>query len=348
MATTQPHSASQAREASRFADHDRFVGICALHGIEVTRADALWRDLTEEDVAAAPGRRLSRTGTATVIAGTVLLSVAGIWWAALVSSAAGAPGLFGLATAWVVAMGLAAELAHRRSVASLDAAFSAIAVAYAAVAVGAATYTLAGSSFAMHWWGRLPVELAVLGFGGLALWRYRQPLLTMFLPTLAAGALALDALVSSADGWNRELTEWPSWTALAALALAAGFTVVAVSLDRRTMRAEALWPSLLADAFTTAAILGIAAAAGAGARGMGLAAALAGAVVFARGLLVGRLAEIGVGAAIFWIGVIVVGSLWGNLAVAGLTTLAGLSMITGAAFVARRGELIRRRRGETG
>jgi hypothetical protein len=345
---TKPQSASQVRKGSRVPDHDRFMAICERNGIETARADVLWRDLTEEAAAPAPEKRLSRTATATVVVGTVLLNAAGIWWAALVSSAAGALGLLGLAMAWVVVMTVAAELARRRAVASLDAAFSAIAVAYAAVAVGAALHMLAGSSFPTHWWGRAPLELALLGFGGLAVWRYRQPLLTMFLPTLAAGALAADALVSSVDGWDRDISQWPGWVAPAALGLAAGVTAVALGLDRRRMRAGALWPSLLADASTTGAILGIAAAAGAGIRGIGFAAALAGAIVFARGLLVGRLAEIAIGAAIFWIGVIAVGSLWGDLAVAGLTTLAGLSMITGAVLVARRGELITRRRGVIG
>ena len=319
------------------------MDVCARHGVEPALADTLWRDLTAERVPVSKGR-LSRTGRATIVAGSVLVSAAGIWWIALVSEAAGALGLLVLASVWVVVMTLAAELAHRRAVALLDAALSVVAVAYSAVVVGATMYLVVGSSFATHWWGRLPVELAVLGFGGLALWRYRQPLVTMFMPTLAVGVLAVDALVSSVDGWDHDLSDWPRWTAVAGVGLAAGFTAVAVGLDRRRMREVALWPSLLADATTAGAILGIAAAAGAGASGIGLAAALAGAIVLARGLFVGRLTEIAIGAAIFWIGVIMVGSIWGSLAIAALTTLAGLSMITGAVLVARRGELIRRRR----
>ena len=330
---------------SGFGDRDRFLAACARHRIDPERAEALWLDLTGVAAPVTPGR-LSRAGLAIVVAGTLLLSAAGIWWATLVTSAAGAPGLLGLAVAWVVVATFAAELLHRRGIAFLDAAFSVIAVAYAGVAAGAVLYILGGSSFGAHWWGRAPVELTLLGAGGLALWRYRQPLLTMFAPTLAVGALAVDALVSSFDGWDRDITEWPAWAAVVAVGLAAAFTCVALALDRRAMRPAAMWPSLLADAATGGAFLGIAAAANAEAWGMGLAAALAGALVFARGTLVGRLAQIAIGAGMFWIGVIAVGSQWGSLAIAGLTTVAGVSMIAGAVFVSRRSELIARRRSQ--
>ena len=331
---------------SGFGDRDRFMAACARHRIDPERAEALWLDLTGVAAPVTPGR-LSRAGLAIVVAGTLLLSAAGIWWATLVTSAAGAPGLLGLAVAWVVVATFAAELLHRRG----------ISVSRRCV--------LGRSPWRMREWRRAPsctswadrrsvptggaeplIELTLLGAGGLALWRYRQPLLTMFAPTLAVGALAVDALVSSFDGWDRDITEWPAWAAVVAVGLAAAFTSVALALDRRAMRPAAMWPSLLADAATAGAFLGIAAAADAEAWGMGLAAALAGALVFARGTLVGRLAQIAIGAGMFWIGVIAVGSQWGSLAIAGLTTVAGVSMIAGAVFVSRRSELIARRRSQ--
>ncbi|HUZ84762.1 MAG TPA: hypothetical protein VMU66_08710 [Gaiellales bacterium] len=346
--TTRPHDQPpHAVDPSRLESRDRFVRVCARHGVDAALADALWRDLTGVVAAPATSGRLSRTGRAAVAAGTVLLSAAGIWWASLVNSAAGAPGLLALGLGWVVAAGVAAELARRRVIASLDAAFSVIAVAYAGVAAAAAMRMLAGSAFAAHWWGRQPVELVLLGAGGLAVWRYRQPLLTMPLPTIAAGALSADALISSFDGWDRDITRWPAWAAFAALGLAIAVTFAAVTLDRRGMRPPAMWPSLLADVATIAAVLGIAAAEGAASTGMGLALALAAAVVFARGALVGRLAQVAIGAGIFWLGVILVGSRWGDLAIAGLTTLAGVSVIAGAVLVTRRGGLVARRRGRT-
>lgn len=287
---------------------------------------------------------MSRSALALVVIGAVLLSGAGIWWATVVTSAAGAPGLLVLAVGWIVAAGLAAEVAHHRGIRYLDGILSVIAVAYTGVAVGALLYWAVGSSFAGHWWGRGLVEASVLAAGAFAVWRYREPLVTMAIPTLAAGVLVVDALVSSFDGWDRDITEWPAWMVFTALALAGLVTAVAVVLDRREWRAAALWPSLLADLLTGAAIVGIAAARHAGPRGIGVALALAGLLVLARGAYVGRLAQLVIGAAVFWIGVITFGSTWGGAVVAALTTLAGISMIAGAIGLTRRRRLITQRR----
>lgn len=77
---------------------------------------------------------------------------------------------------------------------------------------------------------------------------------------------------------------------------------------------------------------------------MGIAVAGAGSLVFARGAAVGRVVQIAVGAVAFWGGVIMLGSRWGNLAVAGLTSLAGISLIAGAAYITRRPRLLDLRR----
>lgn len=161
-------SRSQAARFRVSVEHDPFVAACVRHGMEPERAEALWSDLVGLPVPPVP-RRLPRVGLAIVVAGTLVLSAAGIWWATLVTSAAGAPGLLALATAWVVAAVLAAELAHRREIPLLDALFSVVAVAYATVATATIVYLVGGSSFAAHWWGRFPIELALLGAGG---WPY--------------------------------------------------------------------------------------------------------------------------------------------------------------------------------
>jgi len=323
-------------------DRQRFLAICIGRGVDRAQAEAVWGDLTSGVGEARRG--LSRPALAVVVIGAVLLTGAGVWWASLVTSAAGAPGLLALASGWILAAGLAAEVARRRAIPYLDAVLSVVAVAYFAVAVGAALYWLAGSSFATHWWGRAPVEVSVLAAGAVAVWRYRQPAVTMAAPTLAAGALLADTLVSSFDGWDRDITEWPAWAGFAALALAGLVTAAALVLDRHDRRAAALWPSLLADLATVAAIVGIAAASHAGPRGIGVAAALAGLLVLARGAYVGRLAQLVIGAAVFWIGVITFGSTWGGLVVAALTTLAGVSMIASAIGLTRRRQLLKRRR----
>lgn len=328
--------------ALRLPDHDTFVAMCARRGIDLQRADALWQDMIQGSEIEAR-RGLSRAVLGTAVIGAMLLSAAGIWWATLVTSAAGVPGLVGLALAWIVAATAAAEAGRRRMIPYVDAVASVVAVAYTGVAVGAALYSLAGSSFATHWWGRAIVESSLLAAGLLALWRYRRPLVTMAAPTVAVVALVTDALVSSFDGWDREITDWPLWVAFAGLGIAALFTAIGLVLDHRGMRSWALWPSLGADFATVAAIVGIAAAAGAGPRGVGVASALAGLAILVRGAVVGRLTQIAIGAAVFWVGAITLGSTWGSLAVAGMTTLAGLSMIAGAILLTRRRELLTQR-----
>ncbi len=295
-----------------------------------------------------PRRGLSRSALAIVVIGAVLLSGAGIWWATLVTSAAGAPGLLVLALGWIVAAGLAAEVARRRGMLYVDGLLSVVAVAYTGVAVGAVLYGLSGDSFAAHWWGRAPVEASVLVVGAVAVWRYREPIVTMALPTMAAGVLMVDTLVSSFGGWDRDITEWPATAGFAALALAGLATGIALALDHREWRAEALWPSLLADVLTVAAMVGLAAAENAGSRGIGVAAALAGLLILARGVYVGRLAQLGIGAGVFWIGVITFGSTWGGAVVAVLTTLAGISMIVSAIVLTHRRQILSARRPPAG
>lgn len=325
-----------------FPDRERFLAVCAGRGIDPAQAEGVWRDLTSGGGEARRG--LSRSALAIVVIGAVLLSGAGVWWATLVTSAAGAPGLVVLALGWILAAGVAAEAARRREIRYLDAVLSLIAVAYTGVAVGAGLYALAGETFDQHWWGRAPVEASLLAAGAIAVWRYRQPVVTMAIPTVAAGALMVDTLVSSFGGWDRDITKWPFWAAFAALALAALATALALGLDRRGWREEALWPSLLADFLTVAAIIGIAAGRHAGPRGIGVAAAIAGLLILTRGLYSGRLAQLVIGAAVFWIGVITLGSTWGSLAVALLTTLAGVSMIASAISLTRRRRLLIQRR----
>jgi len=84
-------------------DHDRFIEACDRHRIDAADAEALWRDLGGIEPPAPTGARqhLSRSAVATMIAGTLVLSAAGMWWISLVTSAAGAPGLLALARAWV-------------------------------------------------------------------------------------------------------------------------------------------------------------------------------------------------------------------------------------------------------
>jgi MFS family permease len=328
--------------AFRAPDHDRFVAMCERRGIDLQRADALWQDLIQDSEIGAR-RGLSRAVLGTAVIGAMLLSAAGIWWATLVTSAAGAPGLVGLALAWIVAATAAAEVGRRRMIPYVDAVASVVAVAYTGVVTGAVLYSLAGSSFATHWWARAIVETSILAAGLLALWRYRRPLVTMAAPTVAVVALVTDALVSSFDGWDRDITDWPLWVAFAGIVVAALFTAVGLVLDHRGMRNWALWPSLGADFATVAAIVGIAAAAGAGPRGVGVAFALAGLAILVRGAVVGRLTQIAIGAAVFWVGAITLGSTWGSLAVAAMTTLAGLSMIAGAILLTRRRDLLTQR-----
>jgi hypothetical protein len=337
MDTETPSSA----RTPAFPDRELFLAACVGRGIDPAQAEAVWRDLTSGG-GAEEKRGLSRSALAIVVIGAVLLSGAGIWWATLVTSAAGAPGLFVFALGWIAAAGMAAEAARRRGVRYLDGVLSVIAVAYAGVAVAAGLYSLAGSSFASHWWGRAPVEAFVLAAGVVAAWRYREPVVTMAMPTLAAGLLMIDTVVSSFGGWDRDITEWPAWTAFAALALAGLVTGTALVLDRRGDRVEALWPALLADFLTVAAIIGIAAGRHAGPRGIGMAAAIAGLLVLTRGVSVARLAQLVIGAGVFWFGVITFGSTWGGAVVAALTTLAGVSMIAGAVGLTRRRRLLTR------
>ena len=334
---------SQVGSAPVFPDRERFLAVCVGRGIDPSQAEGVWRDLTSAGGAEAT-RGLSRSALAVVVIGAVLLSGAGVWWATLVTSAAGAPGLLVLALGWVAAAGLAAEIARHRAVRYLDGVFSLIAVAYTGVAMGALLYSGAGSSFASHWWGRAPVEASLFVAGAVAVWRYREPLVTLAIPTVAGGVLMVDALVSSFGGWDRDITEWPAWAAFAALGLAGLVTCGALMLDRRDWRAAALWPSLLADFLTVAAIVGVAAGNDAGPRGVGVAAALAGLLILTRGVYVGRLAELVIGAAVFWIGVITFGSTWGSGVVAALTTLAGVSMIASAVGLTHRRQLLIRRR----
>ena len=322
-------------------DHDQFVEVCGRRGIEPERAEAVWRDMVGTLQAPAARRGLSRPALGAAVIGAILLSAAGIWWATLVTSAVGAPGLLALAVAWIACSLGTAEIVRRRAIPYLDALVALIAVAYAGVAVGTVVYLLAGSSFGSHWWGRAPVELVLLAAGSFAWWRYRRPLVGMAVPTFAGAAVVVDTVVSSFGGWDRDITDWPLWMAPVALGVAALIAGFATGLDRRGLRAEAMWPSLLADGMSISAIVGIAAAAHAAQRGAGAAIALAGLTILVRGGLGGRLAQLGIGGLTFWIGIITLGSVWGELAVAGLTTLAGLSLIAGAIVLSRRKDLLR-------
>ena len=326
-----------------FPDREHFLAACIRRGVDPSKAEEVWLDLTAAGGGEAR-RGLSRSAVATVVIGAVLVSGAGIWWATLVTSAAGAPGLLVLAAGWIVAAGVAAEVARRRAFPFLDAVFSIVGVAYTGVAVGAALYSLAGSQFLVHWWGRAPIEAAILAAGAFAAWRYRQPVVTMAIPAAAAGAFGIDALVSSFGGWDRDITAWPSWAAFAVLGLAGLTTGIALALDRRDLRAEALWPSLLADFLTILSTAAIAAARHAGPRGIGIAAVLAGVTILTRGAYLGRLAQLVIGAGVFWIGVITFGSAWGGVVVGALTTVAGLSMIATAIGLTRRRQVLARRR----
>jgi hypothetical protein len=332
-------------------DHDRFIEACDRHRIDAADAEELWRDLAGIEPPAPAGARhpLSRSAVATMVAGTLVLSAAGMWWISLVTSAAGAPGLLALALAWVAAGTAAAELARRRALPYLDAGFALVGAAYVTVAVAAGEYLLIGSSFGSHWWGRLPVELALLGAGTAVVLRYRQSLLSMVAPTLAIWAISIDALVTGCHGWDADLADWPAWAGPAAIAGAAAVTAVALVLDRRALREWAFWPAVLADAMTVAAAVTLAVATfGAGSLGVGAAMALAGIAVLGRGMAVGRLTQIGLGAAVFWVGTIVVGSHWGDLVVACLTTLAGVTLIAGAVGLTRRSSVIEQRRRAVG
>jgi hypothetical protein len=330
--------------------HDQFLTACARHQIDAARAEELWRDLFA--AAAAPAgraRELSRPAIATVIAGSLLLSGAGLWWVGLISGHAGTGGVLAFAVCWVAVFAALAEYTHRSRVAYVDAAFAVVAVAYVPLAIGAAEDLVLGQIF-NHWWGRLPIELGLLLAAAAAARRFLRPLLTMLPVAIAGGALAADGLVSSFDGWDTDITGWPGWSAFLALGIAAVATTVAVRLDRRGRRETAFWPALLADSWTLGAMVGIAVAVRAGTAGAGIAVATAGSVVFARGVAVGRLVQITVGAVAFWVGVIMLGSRWGDLAVAGLTSLAGISLIAGAVYITRRPRLLdlRRHPGERG
>lgn len=170
--------------------HDQFLAACARHQIDATQAEELWQDLFAP--AAAPaglGRELSRGATAAVIVGTLLLSLAGVWWAALVSGRAGAGGVPAFAACWVAVFAALAEYTHRSRVAYVDAAFAVVAVVYVPLAIGAAEDLLLGPIFS-HWWGRLPIELGLLVAAAAAARRFLHPLLTLLPVVVATGTLA--------------------------------------------------------------------------------------------------------------------------------------------------------------
>jgi len=331
-------------------DHDRFLEACGRHHVARADAEELWRDLAglEPGGPPPPAQHLSRTAMATIIAGAVVLSAAGIWWLSLVGSVAGAPGVLALALAWVAAGTAAAELAARRPAAYLDAACAAVAVAYVPVAVGAVELGLLNWR-EDRWPVRMPVEIGFLAAGCLAAWRYRRPLLSMAAPTLGAGVVLLDMLVAAAGGWGTDMGRWPAWTGPVAVAAAAALAAGPAALDRRAARDWALWPAALADAaMLLAAVVLAVASFGAGSVGVGTAVGLAGLAVLGRGVMAGRLAGIGVGSLSFWVGTIVLGSHWGNLVVACLTSVAGVSLIVGAVVLSRRIGAIEGRRSAIG
>jgi hypothetical protein len=344
MATHPAERATSPRAAERLhTTRAAFLAACARRGVPPATSEAVWDDLAVSEPSAA-GRGLTRGAAASIVAGALLLCAAGAWWASLVHSAAGAPGLAAFAAVVVALLVLGAETARRRALAPVDAALAVAASAYAVLAAFAVEELVVRGQPAAHWPGRLVLEVVLLAAGVAAAWRYGQPALTLLPVAVASGALCGDALISAVDGWDRDISEWPAWTAAAAVALAVAATAVALALDRARLRAAAFWPSLLADATTLAAATGIAAARGAGPVGSGAALAFAGALVLARGAAVDRLVQVGIGAVAFWLGAIMAATRLGGVAVAAVTSVAGITLIGGAVLAARR----RRRRADVG